>query len=123
MLTGFIFIFLTILFTVYGQLIVKNEISNLGIMPTQVNLLLSYLFRAFTNIKVLSGIFSAIFAMICWFGAISRIDLSFAYPFMSLAFPLVLLLAIVFFHEPFYWSKVIGTFLIVLGLIVLASRV
>ena len=122
MKTGFFFIFLTIAFTAYGQLIIKHEITNLGIMPTKPGLLLPYLLKAFTNPKILSGILSAVLAMIAWYGALSRLDLSFAYPFMSLTFPLVIILAAVLFHEPFGWPKIAGTLMILGGLTLISIK-
>ena len=119
---GFIFIFLTILFTIYGQLIIKYEITTLGAMPMQIELFIPYLLKAFTNLKIVSGVFSAVLAMICWFGAISRLDLSFAYPFMSLSFPAVVFLSISLFHEPFYWGKLLGTILILFGLMAISLK-
>lgn len=122
MLTGILFILLTILFTVYGQLIIKHELSNMGIMPVQISLVLPYFLTALTNLKIISGIGSAVLAMLCWFGAASRLDLSFAYPFMSLTFPIVVFLAIIMFHEPFYWSKVFGLILILFGLVIMTLK-
>jgi len=120
---GIFFIILCVLLTVYSQIIIKNEIMNLGIMPIQMKLLLPYLLKAFTNVKILSGIFSAFLVMICWFGAVSRFDLGYAYPFMSLTFPLVVIFSIFLFHEPFYWAKIMGISLILLGLLIISIKI
>ena len=53
--------------------------------------------------------------------ALTEFELSFAYPFMSLAFVLVLGLSAVIFHEGLSVPKVVGMALIVTGLVV-ASR-
>ena len=53
--------------------------------------------------------------------AITRLELSHAYPFMSLAFILVLVLSAWFFHEPVSWQKLAGLALICAG-IVLGSQ-
>ena len=60
---------------------------------------------------------SAFLAAISWMGAMSKFPISYAYPFMSLAFVIVLILSNLFFKEPITISKSIGMGLIVLGII------
>ena len=50
--------------------------------------------------------------------AMTKLQLSHAYPFMSLAFVLVLIFSGVFFQEPITTPKIIGIALVVAGLIV-----
>ena len=51
----------------------------------------------------------------------ARFDPSYAYPFMSLTFPIVLLLANLLFGESIIFAKVLGSLMIVGG-IILHSR-
>jgi len=60
-------------------------------------------------------------AGILWLAALTKLDLSYAYPFMSLAFVLVLILSAILFHEAVTVPKVLGVGLVVAGIIV-ASR-
>jgi multidrug transporter EmrE-like cation transporter len=53
--------------------------------------------------------------------AMTKFELSYAYPFMSLAFALVLLSSALLFHETVNTAKIVGIFLIMAG-IVIASR-
>ena len=48
----------------------------------------------------------------------TKFDLSYAYPFMSLSFVLVLILSALFFHEPVSMAKVLGVMLIMAGIAV-----
>jgi multidrug transporter EmrE-like cation transporter len=50
--------------------------------------------------------------------AMTKFELSYAYPFMSLAFVLVLGLSAVFFQEAITMPKVLGLSLIILGIII-----
>jgi multidrug transporter EmrE-like cation transporter len=54
-------------------------------------------------------------ASLTWIAALSKFELSFAYPFMSLSFVLVFALSWYFFGETFTWAKVVGLALIVAG--------
>jgi multidrug transporter EmrE-like cation transporter len=53
--------------------------------------------------------------------AMTKFELSYAYPFMSLAFVLVLILSAIIFREPLSVAKVTGLALVVAG-IILSSR-
>jgi multidrug transporter EmrE-like cation transporter len=54
--------------------------------------------------------------------AMTKFPLSYAYPFMSLAFVLVMFLSAVFFKEPVTIPKSIGLGLIILGIIIGSSK-
>jgi drug/metabolite transporter (DMT)-like permease len=75
----------------------------------------------FRNLWVLSAFAAAFLASLCWMAAMTKFDLSFAYPFMSLSFVLVLVFSGLFFHEPVNMAKLAGIGLIVLGIAVSAQ--
>lgn len=110
-----------ILFTVYGQLIVKWQVAKAGAFPAEVIPRLLFLGRLLLNPWVLSGMAAGFGAMLCWLAAMTKFQLSYAYPFMSLAFVLVLILSVWLFGESFNTAKVTGVLLVILG-VVIASR-
>ena len=67
---------------------------------------------------VFSGIVAGFFAFLCWMAAMTKFDLSYAYPFMSLSFLLVLILSVALFHEPLTICKVVGIGFVVAGIII-----
>lgn len=111
----------TILFTVYGQLIVKWQVSQAGSLPTGLAKKIPFLLRLATNPWIISSLSAAFLAFLCWMAAMTKFQLSYAYPFMSAAFMLVLILSAIFFNESLTSWKVIGTILIIIG-ITIASR-
>ena len=115
---GYVYIFLTILFTVYGQLILKWRIVKYGSLPEQFIEKLIFLLKLLLDPFILSGFISAFIASIFWMAAMTKFDLSFAYPFMSASFVFVFILSIVLFKEPFSMYKLIGLGFIVLGIII-----
>ncbi len=117
-LVNYLYIFGTVVFTVYGQLILKWRISYYGPLPAAFGAKLRFLLGLFLDPVIFSGFLSAFVASLCWMGAMTKFDLSHAYPFMSLAFVLVLVLSAVFFAEPLTWSKAIGLGLIVAGIVI-----
>ena len=77
-----------------------------------------FMAKLFVDPWLLSGFGAAFIASIFWMAAMTKFELSFAYPFMSLSFLLVFVLSIFIFGETFTWGKVIGLCLIMAGIIV-----
>lgn len=115
---NYLYILLTIVFTVYGQLVIKWQVGKAGALPANLDGKIVFLLRLFLNGWVFSGFLAAFLASLAWMAAMTKFDLSHAYPFMSLAFVLVLVLSGILFHEPITWYKIAGMILIVAGIIV-----
>lgn len=116
----YLYIFATIGFTVYGQLILKWRIAQLGSLPADFPDKMKFLFGLLLDPAILSGFTAAFFASLAWMAAMTKFDLSHAYPFMSLNFVVVLLLSGWLLSEPMTIQKYLGVGLIVLGTVVVA---
>ncbi len=117
----YLYILATIIFTVYGQLILKWRIENFGSLPTEALDKLKFLLSLLLDPAIFSGFAAAFLASLAWMAAMTKFELSYAYPFMSLNFVLVMLLSIVILGESISVLKAIGVSFIVLGT-VLVSR-
>lgn len=115
---GFLYIAGTIIFTVYGQIVLKWRISTYGALPADLLAKVIFLAKLFLDPFIVSGFLSAFVASIFWMAAMTKFDLSYAYPFMSFSFVLVFFLSIFIFKEPVTIYKLTGLVLIVLGIIV-----
>lgn len=73
-----------------------------------------------TDPWIFSGLSAAFVASLFWMMAMTKFQISYAYPFMSSAFILVLLISVPLFGETLNATKLIGTLLIVTGLVVLS---
>ena len=115
---SYFFVALTIALTVYGQIVIKWQVLHAGAFPEAVVDKLWFLYKLLINPWVISALLAALLAAVAWMAAMTRLDLSQAYPFMSLAFVLVLILSGLFFNEPITTPKIAGIILIVLGIVV-----
>lgn len=115
---GYLYIFGTIFFTVYGQLILKWKVSSINKLPDGLYNTVIFLFQLIFDPFIFSGFVSAFIASLFWMAAMTKFELSYAYPFMSGAFVLVFLFSIILFHENITWQKFIGLLLIISGIIV-----
>lgn len=118
-LAGHAYILLTLLLTVYGQLVLKWQMGQAGPMPPEASAKLLFLLRQFLNPWIMSGFASAFLASLAWMAAMTRFELNYAYPFMSLAFIIVMGFSVLFFQEQLTFHRALGTLLVVVGLVVL----
>jgi multidrug transporter EmrE-like cation transporter len=116
---AYLFIALTILLTVYGQLVLKWQVDLYAqllaapIRPLNVIILL-------LKPWVISAFVAAFGASLCWIAAINKLPISRAYPYMAINFFLIALLANMIFHERMDGYKIVGTGIIMLGVVVLS---
>lgn len=118
--TDHLYIAATIILTVYGQVALKWRMRSMGALPEGAAAKLQFLLSALTDPVVFSGFAAAFVAGLAWMAAMTKFDLGYAYPFMSLNFALVLVLSGWLLHEPVSLYRVAGVALIVAGTIVAA---
>lgn len=118
-MSAYLYIFGTLFFTIYGQIILKWRLNSLKVeLPEGFLDKIFYLIKLIFDPFVFSGFLSAFIASLFWMGAMSKFEITKAYPFMSLAPAIVFLVGILFLNEQFTWGKVVGLALIIIGTIV-----
>lgn len=115
---SYFFVFLTVFLTVYSQIVIKWQVVAAGTMPAELPDKLWFLAKLLVNPWIMSGLLAGLLAAVSWMAAMTKLDLSHAYPFMSLAFVGVLVLSALVFHEPVNAWKIGGLALIAAGLVV-----
>ncbi|MGZ4994177.1 MAG: EamA family transporter [Methylobacter sp.] len=119
-LIDYMYIAATIIFTVYGQLILKWRIAKFGGLPYSSFEKVKYLISLLFDPLIFSGFAAAFLASLAWMAAMTKFELSYAYPFMGMNFVMILLLSSWILNESLTIQKVLGVSLIVLGTIVAA---
>ncbi len=118
-LTAHLFIFLTIVFAVYSQVIIKWQVNTKTAVGGDQNKF-QFILSMFQNPWVLSGIAATFISGVTWMLAMTRLDLSYGYIFMSLVFVLVPTAGYLFFNEPITSTKIIGAVMIMAGVCVVS---
>ena len=108
----------TVLFTVYGQIVLKWQMSQAGDLPAGFGPGIQFVLRQLANPWIMSGFVAAALAALCWLAALSNFDLSFAYPFMASSFALVLVLSALLLGEDLTVGKVVSVAFVCVGLII-----
>jgi len=119
---GFLYIALTIAFTVYGQMVIKWQVNQAGTFPPETGEKILFIIKLLLTPWVISSFASAFIASLFWMAAMTQFDISFAYPFMSLSYVIVMVLSIVLMGEHFTWNKLAGTLVIIAGLFIVTRN-
>lgn len=80
------------------------------------------LFRLMREPFAWAGLALTGLAAVAWLAVLSRLDLSVAYPFLSLSYVLMLFAAHWLFHDSLGWPRLVGALLICAGLVLMARR-
>ena len=109
----------TVVLTSYAQLIVKWRVSRAGPLPVDFAKKALFLTGMLFDPFVITGLLGALLAGLAWMAAMTKLELSFAYPFVSLSFVLVFVFSAFLFHETITTPKILGMLLIIAGIIVI----
>jgi multidrug transporter EmrE-like cation transporter len=118
---NYLYIALTIALTVFGQIAIKMQVAQAGALPESGPDKLAFLIRLLLNPWIISAFAAAFLASISWMAAMTKFQLSHAYPFMSLNFVIVLALSAWLFQEPMSLTRIAGVALICIGTVVAAQ--
>lgn len=121
MTTTFICILLSTVCGVVGQLILKKAMTNIGVLTPTAGAIPSIVLRMATSPLVIIGLCCYVLGAFFWLVTLSRVELSFAYPFAGLSYVLVFATAWYFFGETINTWRLAGMASIVLG-VLLVSR-
>lgn len=121
-MTDYLYILMTISFTVYGQIILKWRKKEYGDFPVTIIPKLIFLVTLIADPFIFSGFAAAFLAAMSWMAAMTKFEISFAYPFMSLNFVIVFIFSIVFISEAFTMGKMVGIIFIVTVLIIMVKQ-
>ena len=119
--SDYIYIAATVLLTVCGQLLMKWRMTTLGVeLKGDGFHKAKTLFVLLLDPFIMMSFFFALLAALSWMGALTKFELNFAYPFITLSFVCVVLASAWLFNETLTPSKILGVIIVMLGLIVLS---
>ena len=113
----FFLILINVALAVSGQLSIKLGMKQVGYITVQ-NISLMMV-EAFKNPYVLFGLLAYTLAAGTWIAVLSRVDVSFAYPMLSIGYVAVLILSGLFLNESGTFLRISGTTLIVVGIVLI----
>jgi multidrug transporter EmrE-like cation transporter len=119
---AYVFVCLTVIFTVIGQLLIKWQAGSAGALPAGWSSRIGFLFNLLVNPWIIVGLFCAVIAALAWILAMTRLPLGVAYPMMSLTYPLVICGGWLLFRESLSQWQLMGAALILAGVALVGLR-
>jgi multidrug transporter EmrE-like cation transporter len=105
---------------VCGQLLLKHGMSSDRDEVDQINEVIPRLLRAATSPTVIAGFVLYGLSAALWLIVLTRADLSYAYPLLSIGYVVVVLLSRVLFHEAVTPMRLAGTLVICVGVFLIS---
>jgi hypothetical protein len=93
------YIMISVLGGAVGQILLKKGMGGMGPLTLSLGKLGELLWRMGTNPYVIAGLAIYVTGTVFWLVALSRVDLSYAYPFASLSYVVMLIAAWLLFKE------------------------
>ena len=109
-----------VLLNAIAQLALKASVSDTGIINLDMQSLLSSAVSLATNLWLWVGLICYAISVVVWILALSRVDVSIAYPMLSVGYIVNAIAASHLFNEPMGLGKAIGIGIIILGVYILA---
>ena len=115
-----IYILISVLGGALGQILLKKGMSSMGPLTLSTNQAIPILWKMATNPYVIVGLGIYVIGTIFWLTALSRVDLSYAYPFASLSYVVMLIASWWLLDENISVLRIIGSIVVILGVILIS---
>jgi multidrug transporter EmrE-like cation transporter len=108
-----------VLLNAFAQLLLKKGMLSIGYFEIQFQYLLPMVRKVATNFYILLGLGSYVVSVVIWLLVLARVEVSYAYPFLSVGYVVVALMGYYIFQENLSWMRAIGIGVIILGVVLL----
>ncbi|MET3647313.1 EamA family transporter [Phyllobacterium ifriqiyense] len=115
------FILFTVMTNAAAQVLLKYGMISLGPISFSADTIIQRVFQIVFNPWVFAGLFMFVISMASHLFVLSKVDLSYAYPFLSLAYVVVAVIAWALFKEELGAYKLAGIAFIMVGTILIAQ--
>ena len=115
-----VYILIAVLGGAAGQILLKKGMGSMGPLTLTTDDLFSILWRVATNPYVIVGLAIYAGSTLFWLVTLSRVDLSYAYPFASFSYVVMLAASWFLFNEDITSLRLMGSFVIMFGVFLIS---
>lgn len=119
-ISAILIILMAIFFSVIGQIFLKTGLNSLGKVDFSTGLFSTYC-KIFISPYVLIGVFIYTISVLFWIYALTKVELSFAYPFVALSYVFILLASSLFLGENVSLLRWLGVGIICMGVLLISQ--
>jgi drug/metabolite transporter (DMT)-like permease len=115
-----IYILISVISGASGQIMLKKGMTTMGPLTLSIGDFFNIVWRIGTNPYVVIGLTIYVAGTVFWLAALSRVDLSFAYPFASLSYVVMLFASWQLFNENLTPLRLLGTAVVFFGVFLIS---
>lgn len=119
-LLSFGLIFIGVMLNVVAQLLIKAGTNSIGYFEFSRDNIFPIGVRLATEPSIIGALLCYALSVVIWILALSRVQVSIAYPLLSMGYVVNAVAAWYFFNEAFNPAKVLGIGVIILGVIIIS---
>lgn len=119
-LPNVVIILLSIFMSSVAHVFLKKGMLAYAQYPFKSDEIMSLVWIVAKNPWVMGGMLLHVSALVVWLWALSKVDISFAYPFLALGYVLVSLMAWFWLGESLTSVKLLGMVVIIVGVLILS---
>ena len=116
---NFLLIISSVTLNAFAQLFIRQGMLKLGKISMNLMDLWHMIVDAIGNIYIWAGMFSYAVSILLWMVVLSKVNVSLAYPFLSIGYIVTAVIAYFVFGEPLTFQKLLGIATICLGVVIL----
>ncbi|MDN5864705.1 MAG: EamA family transporter [Gammaproteobacteria bacterium] len=120
--TAFILVLIGVLLNAAAQFLLKAGVNSVGVIALNLNTMLRSGLQLAINPYVLGGLSCYVVSVVVWLLALSRVQVSIAYPMLSIGYIVTALAAYFFLGEtmtPIRWA---GVVVIIVGVVLITWK-
>ena len=115
-----IYLIISVLLGGFGQVLLKKGMGVIGPMELNFSEFGNIVWSLISNFYIVGGLLTYGVSMLLWLTALSKLDLSFAYPFVSLGYVIMILASWLLFRENISLLRLVGCSVVILGVIIVS---
>lgn len=104
-----------------GQILLKKGMTEMGAITLSADQIFNTLWRIATNPYVVIGLCIYMGGTVFWLAALSRADLSFAYPFTGLSYAIMVIASFFLFGENITMARFAGMAIVWVGVFIISQ--
>jgi multidrug transporter EmrE-like cation transporter len=109
-----------VLLNAFAQILLKKGMLSIGYFEFNFQTFLPIIKKVTINPYILSGLASYVMSVAIWLLVLARVEVSYAYPFLSVGYVVVTVMGYFIFQENLSWMRVVGIAVIIVGVLLLS---
>ena len=117
---NFFLILFSVTLNAFAQLFLKKGMTVIGKIDFTMSSIISLIPQLIVNGYIIGGMVSYLISIFAWFVVLSRVPVSYAYPYLSIGYVITAVAAYMFLGESLSLYKIVGIVVICAGIVILS---